>query len=287
MRHEIEFYYRPEKPVPFSSLTAHLLEEDFSSLKTEHDVQLIENRWNGIVEAAERNGKKVFSKPRGLAMLFDTQGTTLAYKTTEYKDYNSVSTTSNEKSLSPRLYETMRVAAVGATLELGDGSIFIHRRSYQATHVAGVIDSSCAGLCFVRDGKINPEQDLLQKLEKELGLKREEVEIKGIVGIHSAYAPDFSGLIDVALKTPLMPGDLAVRTKDIDFPERLYVLKEDLPDFVYHHYIEDKDMVGDGAAILLSCLDEKKFRESIEKMQRAGKDISFGNLVQGTFSPLM
>ncbi len=282
MRSEIEFYYKPEKPMPLSSLAAKVTENDFSQLFTDNDRNIIERIWK---ENILKKNPQSFSKPRSLATLHSALEKNFVYYGTEFKEYIAVSATSRERTLSDVVYQNMRVAAVGATLELNDGSIFVHRRSYNATHVAGIVDASCAGLCFVKENALlDPESDILKKCERELGLKRDEVQILGVTGIHSSYAPDFSCVVDVALKSNIAPADLEARAKHVDFAEKWYIRKEELPEFVYEHFIEKKDMVGDGAAILLSCLEYSVFKENVERLRKAGKDIQFGQLKNGKFT---
>ncbi len=316
MRHEIEFFYRPEKPVSLSSLTTHVLDEDFSARCTEQDKEFIEHFW--ATEVLPKN-KGATSAPRGRANLVSTivnsdnysrhlpripmmnnsktgaitegiihnhKGNELTFEYVEYKYYLAASRTGGQepRPLRAELYDSMRIAAVGAALILPDDLVLVHRRAYTATHVAGVFDCSTAGVLPVDACGVYLERGLHEKLKKELGLEPDEVAIEGITGVHSAGSPDFSGLITTILRTPLNREEIKRRIKPGTFPEVRYVPRAELSDFVIERYTA-QDMNHDGAMTLLSSLDIGDWYDSIERLQAAGKDIAFGSLVRGKFCP--
>ena len=275
MRADIEFFYKPENPVSLDSVKTQVEDKDFS-LKIE-DKDIIEQIWFRDVLSLN---PKAFSG--ALATLYDTQNG-LTYNRTEFKHYVAISRTSKSKELDSDLYNHMRVAAVGASLELADGSIFVHRRSPKATHCPNLLDSSCAGLCFVEWGNLNPKKALLEKLKRELGLNSEEVQIKGLVGIHSAGSPDFSSLFDIALKTNLSPQELEKRLKPGAFLEYTFVPKNKLADYIVKHYASENDMIGDGAATLMGALGREQFYYVVGKIKDSGKRVEFGRLENNVF----
>jgi hypothetical protein len=278
VRNEVEYLYRPQKPVAIGSLKLTSTGEDFSRLLTLKDKEEMEEVWREVQDKSPKS----FSKPKGLATLSSVKGGEILYDFTEFKEYVSVSRTSDRRNLSEKAYDNMRVLAVGATLEMSDGSIFVHRRPYESTHVAGLIDSSCAGLCLTENEIVNPEKSITFKLERELKVSSKEVQILGVNGIHSSGNPDFSGLIDISLKTKLTPEELTERIRDT-FPEYWFVPKKDLGDFVFERYAARNDMVGDGAMILLSSLGNKEFYRVIKDLKKARKKIEFGALERGVF----
>ena len=129
----------------------------------------------------------------------------------------------------------MRVAAVGASLLTCDEKILVHRRDLNATHCGGMLDSSCAGLCQIYDGKLDPRRSLYEKLERELSLKSEDIELIGLSGIHSAYSPDFSNMFDFKLRTDLTSEEVAERIKK-NFKDFTFVPKEAIGEFIINHY---------------------------------------------------
>ena len=227
MRAEVEFFRKFEKPVPLDSLKLRVTGEDFSTSLSAEDKRAIEDNWGQML----LKHTTIFSKPQGLATFYGS-GDTLSYMTTDYANYAAVSRTHEKRTLSNGVYENMRVAAIGAALRFEDGSIFVHRRSYEATHVAGVIDSSCAGVCFVRDGSLSPSQDLAKKCEKELKLEAREYAIEGVSAVHRSYAPDFRGMIDVVLRSNIGRDEFLGRVEG-SFPESWIIEEKEMPDLVF------------------------------------------------------
>ena len=147
MRHDIEIYYHPEKPVPLTDLNMEVVDKDFSEKCTEQDREYIEDFWNTEIIP---NNLQATSTPRGRANLIETSAELPAFRFeyVEYRQYLATSRTAkkNPRPLSQSIYDSMRVAAVGAALILPDDTVLVHRRPYNATHVAGVFDCSTAGV---------------------------------------------------------------------------------------------------------------------------------------------
>lgn len=311
-RADIEFFYRPSEPVEPNKVlgalgtNANLKGEYFDkSFLTEEDRKVIAIEWDKLV--AEK-GSKVFSTPGALATLYDTQNGHFTFRATEFKTYAAVSRTHAERPLSDLVYDNMRVAAVGCALLLADGTVYVHRRPKDATHVAGVLDSSFAGLAFTA----HPEEGVIgnypaesgwanikwldslhKKLEREMGMKPEDLTSLRVTGVHSSGAPDFSGMIDFIATTDLKKEDIEARVNKEAHPERFYVKREDLQKFILKSYgglvesesgykkIFTTNMVGDGCATLLGVLTDKESFDTITKLQViGGKSIRAGKLIE-------
>lgn len=281
MRQDIEIFYHPEAPVPIASLQTRVLEQDFSAYCTEKDKEFIEHYWTH--EILPMNPRST-SALRGRANLLDTndKGNELTFEYLEYKQYLATSRTRalHERTLSHGLYGRMRIAAVGAALILPDDTVLVHRRPYTATHVAGVIDCSAAGVLPVDAQGVYIEHGLHEKLKRELGLNPEDVTINGATGVHSAGEPDFSGLITTVLHTPLSREEIEQRMKPGVFPGVRYIPRKKLADFVFEHYTRN-NMNHDGAMTLLSSLELGEWYDAVEQLQRAGKSIVQARLVDG------
>ena len=116
--------------------------------------------WQELAEESARFGRPQSTTNKNLATLriVGEDGEVIC-DTTEFRDYVAISRVPDR--LSPEASNGMRVAAVGSCLLSADDSIIVHKRSTKATHSPGYLDSSCAGLCFVRDGvTLRPEEDL-------------------------------------------------------------------------------------------------------------------------------
>lgn len=279
-RSDLEFFYRTITPKPLDEIRINILKEDFSSVFNEKDKKIIENFWK---EKILKINPKSFSKPNGLATLFDTSNGNYSFKTTEFKDYVAVSRTSKKRNLTLQAYERMRVAAVGAYLITSDGSIFVHKRSKKATHAPDLYDSSCAGLCILERGEISLERLIYEKIQRELGLGKNEFILRGLVGIHSSKGSDYSGMFDISLETNLNSKELTKRIRDKPFENYRFVKREKLANFIIKHCGAMMDMAGDGAGTLCGALNEEEFIYVIEKLKKLGKRINFGRLEEGEF----
>ncbi len=279
MRHNIQILYHPIALVPVASIETKVLDQDFSARCTEQDKKIIDEVWQ---ERVLKKNPKATSKPRGRANLVSTNfyAPDFSFEYAEYKEYQAVTNTAldNPRPLSDALYDTMRIAAVGAALVLPDDTVLVHRRPFTATHVAGVFDSSTAGVLPVDDTGVHIEQGLYEKLSKELGIQASEVTLEGVTGTHSAGSPDFSGLVTVLLRSHLSREEVEQRIKPGTFPEVRYVPRAELADFVFDRYTAN-DMNHDGAMTLLSSLPYTAWRESIARLETAGKTISEGILL--------
>ena len=288
MRHDIQIFYHPVKPLPIASVQTKVLDRDFSARCSKDDKNFIDEFWTNEVLSKNPNAT---STPRGRANLVGTNidDSQFVFEYVEYKEYLAVANTGGRetKPLSEGVYDSMRIAAVGAALVLPDESVFVHRRPFNATHVAGVFDSSTAGVLPVDARGIYIERGLHEKLKRELGLEPHEVTIEGVTGVHSAGSPDFSGLVTTVLRTSLNKEELERRRKPDIFPEVKYIPQKELADFVIDRYTAN-DMNHDGAMTLLSSLPYATWKDSIELLQKTGKHISAGGLYDwnGSFAPL-
>ena len=278
MRHDIEIYYHPEKPVSIDSLKMEVVNKDFSERCNEQDKRYTENFWD--TEIIPKNPTST-STPRGRANLIETSSiySEFKFEYVEYKQYLATSRTAEQepKPLSQSIYDSMRVAAVGAALVLPDDTVLVHRRPYNATHVAGVFDCSTAGVLPVDANRVYIERGLHEKIKRELGLNPEDILTKEVTGVHSAGSPDFSGLITTVLHTHLNRQDIEKCMKPSIFPEVLYIPRKELANFVIDKYTAN-DMNHDGAMTLLSSLDIGEWYDSIEILQKKGKNIVEGLL---------
>lgn len=273
MRSDIEVFFRPENPIPLGALSIALRNEDCVPEVDEADQRIIDDVWNRVVVAHP----SAYSTPRGRPVLTSADRTTLEYGLTSFKEYIAVSHTGAARSLSKRFYDRMRVGAVSATLVLEDDTVFVHRRSSRATHVAGFLDTSCAGLCSIRDGGIDLTRDIKEKIERELRLGPNEFSIEGVSSIHSCAAPDFSGMVDLRLRSKLTRAEFGKRVEGI-FEEYECVPRSKLDEYVVAHYTEQEDMTGDGAVALLGAVDNLRFYGALRKIQETGNRVSFGPL---------
>ena len=282
----IRFYFKPENPVDYGKLEIKVEGNDFSEILTENDRTVIEDNWDRL---RKERGDKVFSRPGGLGTLYEVKDGVFTFRPTEFKVYIAVTNSYEGRLLSPSVYDNMRISAVGATLRLLDGSVFVHRRSPNVTHAKNMIDSSVAGLAPVDQLGITIDfkKALLEKLKRELKITEAEVKRLDFRGVHSSYDPDFSAMFDFSMDVALERGHIEERVDRSYFGEHFFVPSDKLPDFVVEHFANKRDMIGDGCANILASLDDAVFRETVGLI-RKGMDngvIQFGRLENGLFVP--
>jgi len=290
-RAEIEFFYTPESPVSPEALNVTMSGTEFSRHIAESDKPIIEQVWHDKVLIAN---PKATAGP--LATLASSHNGVLVCDASNFKDYVATTRTSlnpdfdkelralslDERRLQPDFYGRMRILAVGAYLETGDGTILVHRRPSNATHAPNLIDSSCAGLCKIYDGGIiNPRKDLEEKMSRELGLNPSDATLIGVTNVHSSEAPDFSGMISFGLKTSLAPEQLKPIINPKTASEYFFVPKDKLVEFVVDKYIRTREMVGDGATVLMGALDRDQFNYVVQQIKVSRRRVEFGNLENG------
>lgn len=280
---EIEIYQRYYPPINYEEMTINLSERDFSHNLTAKDRRRIEYEW----QTALKEKPRIFSIPRGLATLNDTQDGILKLDITDFKTYLAISRTHKKpNSLSAKIYGSMRIAAVGAAVYLDDGGIFIHKRAKNATHVPNSWDSSVAGLVDIQKAKgINFLYALYEKLQRELNFSQEEIkasEIK-VTGVHSSREPDFSGTIDFLVRAPVKRLVLENRIKrSKEFEEYTIIGEQELPNFILSHYAGSKVCL-EGCATLLLSLPSKPYKKTLQDLKRRGRQIEYGLLRNGDF----
>lgn len=283
MRHDIEIYYHPETPVSVDKIQMRMVNRDFSRHCDENDRATMEEVWGR--EVLKKNPKAT-SLPRGRSNLVEANrdGPTFIFEYVEYKEYQGVTNTGSRepRPLRSELYDQMRIGAVGAALIFPDDTVLVHRRSHSATHVAGIFDSSTAGVLPVDAQEIYLERGLYEKLSKELNMSPSEVTLEGVSGVHSAGNPDFSGLVTVVLRSHLTREEVNLRIKPGTFSGVRYVPRKELADFVVDRYSAN-DMNHDGAMTLLSSLPYIEWKEGVQRLQKAGKRIAKGYLTEGMF----
>src|SRR3989344_1218335 len=174
---EVEIYQRFHPPIDYREMSVRVTKRDFSDNLTARDREKIEDEW----QRASKEKPGIFSVPKGLATLCDTQNGVLTFDTTDFKTYLAISRTQRGQNLLSRdAYTLMRIAAVGAALYLEDDSIFIHRRKKNSSHVPNAWDSSVAGLVHIKGNEVNFLYALHEKLQRELGFSNGEIKASDI-----------------------------------------------------------------------------------------------------------
>lgn len=295
MRYQIEQFYKPESPVPISNVKLNFEDWDIGSVVSESDSKLTRWHWNNVILKKNPNAT---SSPRGNPILRSAANlgdSSFGFGTLEYAFYLSTSNYSEgdkeKRPLSPALYEQMRLVAVGAALHTIDEKVLVHQRSANATHSPNRIDSSFAGASrFYTPGKfeLDLEKDLYRRMDAEVPIGKENVTSVGLIGVHSSEAPDFSGYFAFKVDTNLESGkvDEIIRAKGKgDFKEYKFVPSNELGDYVVRELCDTRNMVGDGAAVLLPSLSHGEFISRVDEINQKSIDWKFGRLENGLFVP--
>lgn len=212
--------------------------------------------------------------------------TIASYLPTDYKVYNAVAFPHHSSiPLSDRLRSLMRVSAVGGVILTSDDKILMQRRAEGVT-AAGMIDSGVAGFCTSNDENgLDFNSAIKEKLKREVALEKKELISLEQRALFSSRGYDFSGMVAYLIRTTL-PSEEVVRRANKKYVGNIYALKKDeILNFVTTHYIEKQDMLEDGCAALLSCLEQFEFEDTVKKIKNHDADIQFGQLSKGRFIP--
>jgi hypothetical protein len=248
-----------------------MVKGDFRDGRTERDTEAMSRHWETMTEGRP----EMFSEPQGRANLVTASPSGMHYQTTDYEAYSAVVGTN---AMTANAYRDMRIASIGAAVQLRTGDIVSTFRE-GTSHASNLWSPSCAGVADIKDGKPDFEAALYRRLKDVLGIDRERVKKVGIVSVHAAGKPDYSGMIGYVVEVDAIK-------RNIKFKGRIEYVKPDaMSDFVIEHFGVRKDMNSDGAMCLMNVLEEGEFTETVKALQRRNntqREINSGRLIDGS-----
>lgn len=284
MKQTIQYFYKPEQPVVPTFIRGVVQDADLEPLLTDVDRTALELEWASLTQTHPG----IFSKPKGLGSLYDTSSLpVLFYRSTDFKTYVSTSRRADYGTpLSDNIQNTMRVSAVGCAVTLADGSVLVHRRPNNATHVPDKYDAGVAGLVHVQPGNtLDFVQALQTKFARELKIDPSYLTTLQLLSVHSGSAPDFSGMVDFRIHLPLTFGEIKEKANPKYLQDMLTVPEKELPDYLIKSFIATDDLIADGCAVLLSSLPYQIFLETVQRLNGLERRVFFGTLNKGVFEP--
>ncbi|GEM_PF-3340696 len=279
---DIRFFFKPQKPVPYGRVKVEVAGQDFSELLTEKDRKIVRRQWKGL---KSRKGERAYSQAGAIGSLYEASGNKFAFRPTEFKVSSAAYQTRPRRTMSAKVYDQMRVSAVACMAVLGDGRFVVQKRSGKVSLGEGLLDSSAAGYAKIKKGAtIDFEAAAFEKLGRELGVRGKMIRGISLAGVHSSGA-DCSGTFDFIVKTGLTQRQILAAADPHYVGGLEFVRPEDLPGFIFSHFVEKKDIVPEGCAAMLACLPHARFLQECASLSRAGKKILFGSLRKGEFVP--
>ncbi|MEK6812732.1 MAG: hypothetical protein AABX86_01300, partial [Nanoarchaeota archaeon] len=139
---------------------------------TDEDKKIIDLEWEKIVREKK---SAVYSIPRGLGTLYDTQNNVFTYDLTDFKTNAAAINTFSQRRLSPEVYKNLRTSVFGCSLHFKDGLILAQRRGPEVWTLEGKLDSSVAGYVHIKEKKIIFSDAIFGRLKSELGILPEEI----------------------------------------------------------------------------------------------------------------
>ena len=249
-----------------------------AELFTPAEERIVEEGWNTPGGPAEQGWK---SRPIG--WLLDTSKG-LIYGQTEYAKYFAVA--KNKSIFSPTLRQQL-TASVGCAVLSADGYYLVQQRA-ESLLAGRRLDSSAAGMAIIREGKLNFEFEMKEKLKRELHLTEEMLNGTLVpTGVHGAVdylSSQATWRCEVAI-----PLDELVAKTNPTFIERMHAVhKDDLPEYLIKHYVPpgnepEKSLIGDAVGVFLRSLDAGARNFTIERLNSQGADIRLGVLRNGRF----
>lgn len=279
---DIRFFFKPQKPVPYARVKVEVAGQDFSELLTEKDRKIASKEWAAL---KSRKGHRAYSRRGGVGSLHATSAGEFTFRPTEFLVSSSAYLTYPRRTMSAKVYDRMRVSAVACMVALCDGRFVVQKRSGNVTLGEGLLDSSAAGYAKIGRGKtIDFEAAAFEKLWRELGISRKMVGSIELAAVHSSSV-DCSGTFDFIVKTGLASEQVLAAANPQYVGGLEFVRPEDLPRFIFSHFVEKNDIVPEGCAAMLACLPHAQFLAECASLSRAGKKILFGALHAGEFVP--
>jgi hypothetical protein len=272
---EIQLYNRDLKPEELLEQVTYDSSQHFEELLSISDQQEIDKIW----EERKRN-----QWDNSLGNLWDTSQGQIVYTETNFRYYDTLGFTNNweNKPFNFQLYEYSRASSVGVVLETGDEIVIIQRRK-AGLLAGGKLDPSVAGICVIKEGKLDLQRTALERILQELSLSPEE--IYGLIptGLHSSS--DYcSSMFTFKVKTDLEFGAIKERTSGSRMiTEPIPVSKDKLPQFIVKHFLKEGDLIGDGCAAFLASLEPEATEEVISSINKYQQIIKNGALVSGKF----
>jgi len=249
----VNFLYGPEMALPRINTE---MKEDPVVVASQWDTARIQRHWQ-----KQSANPKIYSTPNSLATLFDSSATNCVFRPTDYK---TVSAVYRDRNLTEMLRKQMRIASVSGTVILKDGYIPVQRRAEDLLIAPGMLDSSFAGLVQISNGWLNHKKVAYGKLENELGIPDKTVKKMELRGMHSSER-ELTAMFDYRIRVSMKRSDLSIN-KDL-VSEVIFVRENDLPDFVFRHYMKKRDMIGDGVGTLSSSLSKDEFFALVKRME--------------------
>ena len=209
-----------------------------------------------------------------------------SYLPTKYHVYNAVACPhKSSKSLSNKLRELMRVSSIGGVILTLDDKVLVQRRSTNV-FAGGLLDSGVAGFSKVdEECRLNFDSAVFEKLERELDIFPKDVSLLCQTSLHSSMGHDYSGMIGYLIKVNMEFEKIKDKLNEKYIDNILPTSINQIPEFLFEHYVKREDMIGDGCALLLSILEPNAFMTTVQELKRRGKNIDFGILQEGKFVP--
>ena len=276
---EIQLYNRNLKPEELLEQVTYDSTQSFERLLDISDHQEMEKIWKQ---------RKENQWDSALGNLWDTSQGQIVYTETNFRYYDALAFTNNweNRSFTSQLYEYSRASSVGVVLETGDEMIVIQRRK-AGLLAGGRLDPSVAGVCVIKEGKLNLQRTALERILKELSLSPEEIYELVPTGLHSSS--DYcSSMFTFKVKTNLEFGEIKERTSGFDtITELIPVPKSELDLFIINNFLQGEKLIGDSCAAFLASLKPNVAKEVVSSINKYQQIIKEGILVNGIFQQTM
>ena len=207
----------------------------------------------------------------------------LRYISMLYKTYDYASSRQgNGERVNDALRVYARPSAVCITLATVDEKIIVQKRAGNI-FAAGKLDCSAAGVCQIKDGRLDFYKHSLEKIKRELNLGPEDFTM-------FERSPYIARTLEFFVSLHLYKGCTKKTLEEIQsqanpkFVERIIsVDASELSSFIIDHFAVKQDLIAPGCASLLSSLDNERFFGTIAEINKKGGDIKFGRLADGLF----
>lgn len=265
-------FNRYDDPMILSKDVSYDANQEMMSLFTDDERVIVNRNWD------EDGGPRSRGWTSGtLGWLCDTTRG-LKYGQTNYATFFAVA---KEKRYFSSQVQTQFTAAVGCAVLTIDGYYLIQERA-EGLLAGRRLDSSSAGMGIVRNGVLDFEYDIREKLKRELSMAVDHVIPTGIHG-----ATDFvSSQVTYKCVVPWEFKEFKAKA-NVVFVQRIHpVASNNLADYLVKHYIHpnsrpSESLIADAVGVFLRVLPADEQEQTIKKLNTLGANIRWGVLRDG------
>ncbi len=261
-----------EDPVDLLQKVKYNPEKDITPLFTLSELERVQQIW----DAPQGPASKGWTSGT-IGWLEDTTNG-IQYGRTEYAKFLAVAM---GKSDFNKMLQSHFTAAVGCAVLTADGFYLVQERA-PGLLASQRLDSSAAGMGVIVEGKLDLEEQIKEKLKRELNLDNPVVIPTGIHGAADFVSSQFTWKCQIEQSFE----ELKAKANS-KFIQRVHAVhQDDLVQFILDHYkpeINDpqESLIADAVGVFLRAMPREHREITLERLDRQGAPIQYAVVREG------